>query len=87
MTGHQQELFMSSSLQDEQVEAEEKRRRALTDEDVVAVVNEIETRFKRWLYMGLGRGVFALAWKGTVLVILLIAAYGASGGKNPFAGH
>jgi len=56
--------------------------RKLSDEDVKALVDELERRFERRFFLNLGRGVWGFAWKIIVLCIMLIAAWGAfKGGK------
>lgn len=55
----------------------EQRGRTLTDSDIDSIVKGLEKVFWNRFFGDLGRGVWSLAWKGIVLVILVIAAYGA----------
>lgn len=60
----------------------DEEKRTLTDDDVKALVDELERRFERRFYLNLGRGVWGIAWKIIVSCIILIAAWGAfKGGK------
>lgn len=56
---------------------DERRARALTDEDVSAVVEELETRIAARFYGNLGRGLWGLAWRAIVSLLIGISAYGA----------
>lgn len=51
--------------------------RNLTDEDVQAIVAALSAQVKQEFYTDLGRGVWAIAWKAIVAVVVGIAAYGA----------
>ena len=53
---------------------EERRTRTLTDEDVEAIVDNLRKKF----FINLGKGVWALAWKGIILLAVGIAIYGAT---------
>ncbi len=50
--------------------------RNLTDDDVKALADELEKRLENLVYSNLGRGLLSLAWKGIVVAVLGIAAYG-----------
>lgn len=53
-------------------------KRTLTEEDVKALVDELEARIEK----NLGRGLMALMWKALILVFLLLVAWGAAKGYN-----
>ena len=55
--------------------------RNLTDEDVKAIVGEMEKHLKDTLYKDVGRGVMGFVWKALIVIILTLAAYGAGAGK------
>lgn len=54
--------------------------RKLTDDDVKAIVDQLETRVSERFYGDLGRGVWAVVWKALILAIIGIAAYGSTKG-------
>jgi len=56
---------------------DERRHRALTDEDVKAIADEFESRLVARFYDNLGRGVWGLMWKAMIGAIVIVAAYGA----------
>lgn len=62
---------------------EERRSRALTDQDIQALADEFESRLVSRFYDNLGRGVWGLAWKALLGAIVLVAAYGAVKGMKP----
>lgn len=55
----------------------EEEKRNLTDADVKALADEMESRMVNRFYGNLGRGVWGLAWKAMVLTAVGLAAYGA----------
>ena len=55
---------------------QDRRKRAMTDEDVRAIVDLLEERLTNKFYLDLGRGVWGLAWRAVVAVVVLVAAYG-----------
>ncbi len=58
-------------------------QRSLTDADVNAIVDELERRATERFASNVGKGVLGLVWKGVLLALLWLAAYGAAGGfKN-----
>jgi len=61
----------------------EQRERALTEEDIRALADEIEIRIVTRFYGHLGRGFWGLAWKGILVAMLTLAAYGAIKGIKP----
>jgi hypothetical protein len=46
--------------------------RKLSDADIAALAKALKTEF----YLNLGKGVWALAWKVVVLLVVAVAAYG-----------
>lgn len=58
-------------------EHEERRARVLTDSDIEAIADVLEERLANRFYRNLGRGVWGLAKKGAVALLLTLAAYGA----------
>lgn len=57
--------------------------RTLTDADVGAICDELESRFADRFYSNVGKGVFAWVKKGLFAVLLALAAYGlANGGTD-----
>jgi len=56
---------------------DERRNRALTDDDVKALADEFEQRLVARFYDNLGRGVWGLMWKAMIGAIVIVAAYGA----------
>ena len=54
--------------------------RSLTDADVKAIADALEHRLTSKFYNDLGKGVWGLAWKALVLLVLALAAYGAGKG-------
>lgn len=72
---------------------EERRKHILTDDDVNQVIEiilrddnmdkfaeKIEERFAKRFYSGLGRGIWGFAWKGIILIVFVLAAYGTGKG-------
>lgn len=58
-------------------EHQERRARSLTDADIEALANILEERLADRFYNNLGRGVWAMAKRGVVIVVLALAGYGA----------
>ena len=56
---------------------EERRGRALTDDDIDALADALERTLSDRFYHNLGRGLSALVWKGIVVAAVAIAAYGS----------
>lgn len=52
--------------------------RKLTDADVKALADELESRMVQRFYLNLGHGVWEVAWKVLVLGAVGLAAYGAA---------
>lgn len=51
--------------------------RNLTDGDVAAIVEALTIKVKAEFYADLGRGVWAVAWKAVVGLLVGLAAYGS----------
>jgi len=54
--------------------------RKLSDADVNAIVDQLETKVAERFYGDLGRGVWGVVWKAIVVAIVGIAAYGSMKG-------
>ena len=52
----------------------EEPQRNLTDADIDALLAKIRSEF----YTDLGRGFWGMAWRGLIIVLLVIAAYGVA---------
>jgi hypothetical protein len=50
--------------------------RTLTDADTAAIATEIEKRMLNRFYKSFGQGVWSLAWKAIIYIVVAIAAYG-----------
>lgn len=57
--------------------SEEPQGRQLSEEDIDAITNSLRDKIIKDFYQNLGRGVWALAWKAILIVIVGIAIYGA----------
>ena len=55
---------------------EERRERALTDEDIDALAEALERTLSDRFYHNLGRGFWGLIWRGMILAGMALAAYG-----------
>lgn len=51
--------------------------RNLTDADVDAIVGALTSKVKQEFYEDLGRGVWGIAWKAAVGLLIGLAAYGS----------
>jgi len=51
--------------------------RQLSDEDVGAIVEALESRLTDKFYHDVGMGLWGLVWKGLLTAMLFLAAYGA----------
>lgn len=60
--------------------------RSLTDDDVKAIVDELEKRAVQRFDINLGRGVRAMIWKTCFYLMLWLAGVGAAGGFRKFFG-
>ena len=57
---------------------EPEKKRNLTDEDVEALIDELESRLEKQV----GRGLISLVWKAAILALLAIAVWGMAKGEN-----
>jgi hypothetical protein len=53
------------------------QERNLTDDDVKAIVDQLENRWIERFYGDLGRGVWGVIWKAIVVALVGLAAYGS----------
>lgn len=51
--------------------------RKLTDEEVEMIARRVTEQLQQDLYVNVGSGLIALAWKGVILILLGLACYGA----------
>lgn len=51
-------------------------QRTISDEDAEAIAAALEERLMRKFYADLGKGVWAMAWKALIVLIVGIAGYG-----------
>jgi len=56
--------------------------RNLTEDDVNAVVDELERRIVERFFSNVGKGVWQLLWRALVALMVLLAAYGAIKGAH-----
>jgi hypothetical protein len=56
--------------------------RHLTEDDVHAVVDELERRIVERFFSNVGKGVWNLVWRALVVLMAVIAAYGAAKGMR-----
>ena len=49
----------------------------LSDEDIDTIVDKVCDKMESRLYNNLGQGVWGLAWRGILIGLLLLAAWGA----------
>ena len=59
-------------------EIEKRKKRTITDADAQAIARYLRAEIKEEFYNDLGRGVTAFVWKGIVIGLIMLAAYGAS---------
>jgi hypothetical protein len=52
--------------------------RTLTDEDIEAITVALEKKMTHKIYHDLGKGLFGMIWKGILIAVISIAAYGAA---------
>ena len=55
-------------------------QRNLTEQDVNAVVDELERRMVDRFFSNVGKGVWNLVWRALVVIMVVLAAYGAARG-------
>ena len=54
----------------------------LSDGDVKAIVDELECRLTKRFYFNIGQGIWALAWRAIIVMIVALSAYGALRGTG-----
>ncbi len=50
----------------------------LSEEEIDEIVDRLCDRFQSKLYRNVGAGIVGLAWRGVVIIILGLAAYGSA---------
>jgi len=60
-------------------EVDERRHHTLTEADLDKIVEKLEKRLLGRFYINLGKGIWSFAWKGIILLLLGLAAYGYFG--------
>lgn len=58
------------------------QKEPLSEEEIEAIARKVSDQLFEDMYRNVGMGVLHLAWKGAIIVIILLAAYGA--GKSFF---
>lgn len=56
---------------------ESHRVRNLTDADVEALVGALQARITKQFYADLGKGLWGMVWRGVIMGLVAIAAWGA----------
>jgi hypothetical protein len=54
--------------------------RKLSEEDITAVVDELERRIVERFFSNVGKGVWNLVWRSLIVLMVVLAAYGAAKG-------
>lgn len=49
----------------------------LSEEDIDKIANKVGKQLREDLYINVGQGVLGFFWKGVIMVIIALAAYGA----------
>lgn len=55
--------------------------RNLSDADIEVLANRLQEKLVENFYQNLGSGVWALVWRGIVIILIILAMYGASRGS------
>ncbi|EMN5130233.1 hypothetical protein BCO18175_02358 [Burkholderia contaminans] len=58
--------------------------RTLTEDDVKAIAEQIESGITQRFQLNVGRGILGLAWRVFIYALIAVAAYGAGGGLKKF---
>lgn len=58
--------------------------RTLTEDDVKAIAEQIESGITQRFQLNIGRGILGLAWRVFMYALVAVAAYGAGGGLKKF---
>lgn len=53
-------------------------KQPLTEEEIDAIARKVSEQLTQDIYRNVGMGVMGLAWKGIIILIVALAAYGAS---------
>ena len=56
--------------------------KTLTEADIDAIVDRLEERLEDRFFNNLGKGFWGLIWKSLVIIMLVLAAYGAAGSST-----
>lgn len=59
------------------MEENEERRKGLSDDDIKRIASELESRLVNRFFWHLGKGFWAIVWRGVLLIAIAIATYGA----------
>lgn len=54
--------------------------RKLSEEEIEEISKKVVAEMEHRLYLNVGTGIIALAWKGIILIIIALAAYGMGHG-------
>lgn len=49
----------------------------LSDDDIKAIVNALEDKMVERLKINVGTGVLGLVWRGIIILVIVLAAYGS----------
>lgn len=63
---------------------DECEKRNLTEQDVQAIVDELESRLEKRFFLNLGRGVWSIAWKVAITGVIILSAIGSLKGDRLF---
>ncbi|WP_175845336.1 hypothetical protein [Burkholderia arboris] len=58
--------------------------RTLTEDDVKAIAEQIESGITQRFQLNIGRGILGLVWRVFMYALVAVAAYGAGGGLKKF---
>lgn len=50
----------------------------LSQDEIDAIARKVVEQLQNDLYVNVGSGLIALAWKGIMLILIMLAAYGAT---------
>ena len=56
---------------------EEKNEVHLSEQEIDQIVDKVCDKLEKRLYLNVGKGIFAFVWKGVLVGLLMIAAWGA----------
>lgn len=52
-------------------------RLELSDAEIDRIVDKVVDKLEKKIYINVGQGIVALIWRGIIIALLAIAAYGA----------